>query len=127
MIFIIGGRGQGKLQFAKELLRVGEESIIDGGSCVLEQAFSKPVLNKLHLLVYRLLEANIDAEEFIRTGINKKPPLALICDELGTGVIPMEKKERIFQEQLGRIQCQLAQEAEKVYRIYCSIPQLLKG
>lgn len=127
MILIIGGSSQGKTQFAKTLLKVEEDKITDGGSCVLEEAFTGPVLNKLQVLIQRLKEADFDAGRFILEGIKKNPEITIICDELGLGVVPVEQKDRERQELIGRIQCQIAQKADKVYRVHCSIPVLIKG
>lgn len=127
MIFIIGGSSQGKLDFARELLNVQNDSITDGAVCDFRDAFAKPVLNNLHFLIKRLLEAGQDAGDFIRQGLDLNPDITIICDELGTGVIPIAKEDRELQESVGRIQCQLAKRSDKVYRVHCSIPVLIKG
>ena len=127
MIFIIGGSSQGELDFARELLNVENESITDGAVCDFRDGFTKPVLNNLHFLIKRLLEAGEDAGTFIRQGLDMNPDITIICDELSTGVIPIAKEDRELQELVGRIQCLIAKRSEKVYRVHCSIPVLIKG
>jgi adenosylcobinamide kinase/adenosylcobinamide-phosphate guanylyltransferase len=127
MIFILGGNSQGKLDFARSLLRFPAENVTDGENCGLTEAFDKPVLNKLHLLIKRLLESGTDPWETIRAGIERNPDMTIICDELSCGVVPVGKEERELQEKVGRIQCEIAKRAEKVYRVFCSLPVLLKG
>jgi len=127
MIFIIGGNSQGKLNFAKKLLHVQDENIMDGENCSFDQAFDKPVLNKLHLLIKRMTEAGADPWQMIMDGMNTNPSITVICDELSTGVIPVKREERAMQEKVGRIQSEIAARAEKVYRVYCSLPILIKG
>ena len=69
MILIIGGNSQGKLQFAQEMLQIENEMISDGGTCQLEEAFEKPLLNNLHLLISRLKQQGLDPYSFIEQGL----------------------------------------------------------
>jgi len=127
LILIIGGTAQGKLDFARGLLGIEENDVADGEHCDLNQSFTRPVLDKLHLLIKRLKEQGIEAAGFIMEGIKTNENITIICDELAQGVVPVEKNEREMQELVGRIQCQLAQKAAKVYRVHCSLPVLIKG
>lgn len=97
MILIIGGRGAGKQEFAKNL------------GCD-----PKKTLSALHEL-------------------DPLPPLeellgyeAVICDEVGCGVVPLERKDRKRREAIGRLCCQLAREAQAVYRLQCGLAMRLK-
>ncbi len=128
MIFIIGGNSQGKLEFARNLLGIdGDQQITDGASCDLTEAFTRPILNRLHILIKRLKAEEYDLNQFIEQGIDQNPQVTIICDELSTGVIPLSKEDRELQELVGRIQCTIAKRAGQVYRVYCSIPVLIKG
>ena len=51
---------------------------------------------------------------------------AVICDEVGCGVVPMERHDRERREAIGRLCCQLAQEAQAVYRLQCGLAMRLK-
>lgn len=127
MILVIGGNSQGKLDFVKEKFDLTDYDISDGGTCKLEGAFKKPVLNRLHLLIKRMTEGNIKPEDAALSGIQENPDIIIICDELGCGIVPVNAEERDFREQVGRIQCQLARKADKVFRVCCGIPILIKG
>lgn len=127
MILIIGGNSQGKLEFAQSLLNVQDTDITDGSCCPFADAFHRPVLNHLHLLIKRLRQEGLDHLSFVLEGIENNKNITVICDELSTGVIPIKREDREIQEQIGRLQCEIAQRAEKVYRVYCSIPVLIKG
>ena len=50
----------------------------------------------------------------------------VICNEVGSGVIPMDPKQRQSREMTGRLCILLAQRAEKVVRLICGIPQIIK-
>ena len=51
----------------------------------------------------------------------------MLCREVGSGVIPMDKADRDWREATGRLCCALAQEATAVIRIVAGIPVALKG
>ena len=62
------------------------------------------------------------AEELIR----KNPELILITDEIGYGIVPVDRMEREYREQTGRVCTRLAAYSEKVYRVMCGIGQVIK-
>lgn len=127
MVFITGGNSQGKLEFVKSALGIKEEEIADGGICGFNEAFQKQVLDKLHLLVGRMLSQGLDAQAEVIKGVEENPNIIVICDETGCGIVPIEARERILREQVGRLACNLARKAQKVYRVSCGIPVLIKG
>lgn len=49
----------------------------------------------------------------------------LIC-EVGSGVVPLDRFEREWREEVGRTAAELAQAAELVIRVVCGIPVALK-
>lgn len=51
----------------------------------------------------------------------------ILATEVGAGIVPMEKKERIARENAGRLSCALAEQADTVVRMCCGIPEVLKG
>lgn len=59
--------------------------------------------------------------------IKQNPDLIFICDEVGNGIVPMEKSERDYRECVGRVLCILAKEADTVERIHCGIGQMIKN
>ena len=69
---------------------------------------------------------NKKAEEAILSWVATHPNTILICDELGNGIVPLEKMERIWREQTGRLMIELAKQAERVERILCGLGQRLK-
>ena len=114
MILIIGGEGSGKRSFAKSL-GYAEESMADA---VLD---ARPVLFHLEQLVFadpgcadRLLPLLLQKE-------------AVLCNEVGSGVIPVIPAERLGREATGRLCILLAQRADCVVRMVCGLPTVIKG
>lgn len=67
-----------------------------------------------------------NALRYIRSLIRDNPDVILICDEVGGGIVPVDKEERDYRECVGRVLCELAKEAESVERVYCGIGQTIK-
>ena len=87
------------------------------------------IINHLHLWVKDLLREGMEESEVqstILSWVATHPNTILICDELGNGIVPLEKMERIWREQTGRLMIELAGQAERVERILCGLGQRLK-
>lgn len=50
----------------------------------------------------------------------------VIATEVGGGVVPVDAGERAAREAAGRLSCLLAQRAERVVRVFCGLPMVLK-
>ena len=87
------------------------------------------IINHLHMWVKDLLREGMEESEVqstILSWVATHPNTILICDELGNGIVPLEKMERIWREQTGRLMIELAKQAERVERILCGLGQRLK-
>jgi len=109
MRLIIGGSHQGKLAYALSLGYTMEDVAISLPT-------DKPILYGLQNLTRE--HPSLSAEDI--------PDCIVICDELGCGVVPIDRDDRAWRERTGRLCCQLAQKASHVDRIFCGIPQHLK-
>lgn len=121
---VIGGVGQGKTEYVKN--HFAPKALTDGEDCPLEEAFSGDGLTRLHLLIRRLMEAELDPVEFVERALENRESWVITCDEVGSGVVPVNGFEREWREQVGRICCGLARGAQRVERLCCGIPQHLK-
>lgn len=124
MILITGGAYQGKTAFARTHF---PDIITDGAECGFDEAQSAKILNHFHTLVRRLTENGADAEAYTKAFCTANPNCIVLIDEIGSGIIPMEKTERIWREKVGRAGCILAEHADTVIRVICGIPLALKG
>ncbi len=104
MILVIGGKNQGKTDFVRE--NFGD----------------KRVLNRFHLLVReRMTEGK--AENIINEALSFD---VVISDEIGGGIVPVDRFEREWRETTGRALCDLARQADAVYRLCAGIPIRIK-
>lgn len=104
MIFITGPLFAGKRQYAREVLGFGPDAV---------QADAQ-----------ELARGDGDLEE-LADRLARMP--VVICTEVGGGIVPIDREERRFRERAGRLAVLLAQRAKTVVRVWCGLPQVLKG
>ena len=51
----------------------------------------------------------------------------ITCDEVGCGVVPLDRADEAYREAVGRLCCALAEEADAVVRVIAGVPQWIKG
>ena len=100
--------------------------VADGAVCSIEAIKSAGVLDNFHLLVRRWMQAGkIPADETEKI-LSDNPDIVIITDEIGSGIVPLDVKEREWREVHGRICCQLAGRADAVFRVIAGIGQKIK-
>lgn len=109
MIFIIGGANQGKTAFAEN--NFGEKY---------------QLINQYHLRVKEQLQEGKDPLAEAEKLLNKTENCVIISDEIGYGLVPIDKFERLYRETSGRVNCYLAGQAEQVIRVVCGIGNRIK-
>ena len=113
MILIIGACASGKREYAKSLGYTDADmsaDILSGCPVVydVQDAVEKDPENALSL-----------ADTLLRKEV-------VICNEVGSGVIPVNAQKRRGREQTGRLCCLLAREASSVIRMVAGLPQKIK-
>lgn len=143
MELFLGGAFQGKLEYVKSLYP--ESEIFDEKNFEeLSGMENSPlILNRFHLVVKNLLALYTDCyqknggtesegeieksvEDKIFRIIGKNPGIKIISDEIGSGIVPFERRDRLWRDISGRILVKIARKSEKVVRIICGIPSWIK-
>lgn len=113
MILIIGGAHQGKSLYAEQYREQGYE-----------------LINAYHEIIREQLEQGLDpqkeAERLLAERTDSMEKLVIISNEVGYGLVPMDAFQRQYREQVGRVHCYLAKEADQVIRVVCGIGMELK-
>ena len=104
MRLIIGGAHQGKLDYALSLGYTMED-------VATTLPTDKPILYGLQEILKT--HPTLTADEI--------PDCIVICDELGCGVVPLDREDRDWRERTGRLCCDLAARAAQVDRVFCGI------
>ncbi len=118
MVLIIGGRAQGKRAFAGERFGVSSGEWSDGALCVSRAVFHLEEAARRESLDILRRQVKAQAEQF--------PDTVLVCNEIGCGVVPMEREEREWRERTGRLLCEIAAQSSQVWRVYCGIGVRIK-
>ena len=126
MKLIIGGSHQGKKAYASTAYHLPSEAWADGQTCSLEAVFTMPAIHNFHLYLRRCLADGENLSALPGEIMMKNPHVVIVTDEVGYGIVPMEREERIWREACGRVCTALAAEAEQVVRVCCGIGQKLK-
>lgn len=127
MELVVGGFGQGKRSYVLETHHLLAEELADGGTCAFELPPEIRGVNRLHLLVRRLVEEGRDPLVWAEDCAANHPKLILISNEIGCGVVPLTPEERVWREAAGRVCCYFAREAAVVTRLCCGLPMTLKA
>lgn len=104
-VLFIGGAHQGKAACARALYP------------------TLPLCENLHARVRAELAAGRDPMALLETLRGH----AVTCDEVGCGVVPVDRADEAYRETVGRLCCALAAEADAVVRVTAGIPQCIKG
>lgn len=127
MIMITGGTFSGKKDYAKKRFGFSDEEILNGENCSLEAVFSAKCIADYQFIVKRLLEEKADVQTFTERLCKENPNAVVIINEIGAGIIPLEKSDRIWREETGRSGCLIARNSSEVIRLACGIPTTIKG
>ena len=115
MDLIVGGIAQGKREYCRR--QYGAACFSAPGT--LEGRF----VCGLETLIRREGE---DALALVEAYLERVPDAVLICDEVGCGIVPLDREEREYRDRVGRICQRLAARAEHVVRVVCGIGEVLK-
>ena len=120
MKLILGGAYQGKTDFVRANFGV------PAARCTAEEALKAAAVNCFHLLVRDLMAAGRDPQQFTEKLIRENPGAIIICDEVGMGIVPMDKTAANLREAVGRCLCLIARESDHVSRIVAGMEMRIK-
>ncbi len=104
----IGGAYQGKMTYIKEKYHLPDPTI----TCVT------------HLETYvRTCVEHGDSPSIPKDWCGK---MVVICDDISSGIVPMDPVDRKWREETGIFLRKVAAEADHVTRVFCGIPEALK-
>lgn len=124
MILVFGGAYNGKLSYVKEQYNITDEDVFFCSGSELD--YSKKVICGLHKFTYKLGEDNKNPLDKLKENIKLLEDKIIICDEISSGIVPLEKSYRIWREDTGRCLQYLTKNSKKVVRIFCGLETVLK-
>ncbi len=126
MYLITGGAYQGKTDYTVSTFRIDERNIADGKTVVIEEINKFLCIKNFHILVKRMINAGKTSEEMKIIVDSLDENTIIITDEIGNGIVPINRFERNWREQTGRLCCYIASISRKVIRLSGGIPVIIK-
>lgn len=125
MIFIIGGSYQGKQEFAcKEFNLTADDFFVCSEEASID--LNRPAIAHIERFALGCVRRGEEPADFWKTHRDALADKVLIADDISCGVVPVDPVVRAWREASGRANNYLAQEAERVWRVFCGLGMILK-
>lgn len=124
MIVIFGGAYCGKLNFVKEKFNILEDDIYYFKDEKLN--LEKRVLSGLHIFVLECLEKGFKPLEILKENERQLKDKIIICDDISSGIVPMEVMNRRWREETGKCMQYLISKSQSTYRVFFGLDTKLK-
>jgi adenosyl cobinamide kinase/adenosyl cobinamide phosphate guanylyltransferase len=124
MELIIGGAYQGKLEYAKKSYSLEEKDIYQCRESSIE--FGAKCIYGLENYTLWCVKNNRDAAQYFKSSKGLWENSILICSDISCGVVPMDPVMRAWREANGRLVNFLSGEADRVVRLFCGLPEVIK-
>ena len=126
MILIIGGRYQGRLDFARERFGLADEEIYVCPEDCAEIDLTKRCVAYIDRFALHAVREGRAPEAFFKEHLYELRDAILITTDISCGVVPIDAVQRAWREGCGRMNNLLATHADEVWRLFCGLPQRLK-
>ncbi len=123
MIFVFGGEYSGKSDYVRDNFGV---KLIEEHDVLYERLSTAAAVRDFHLRIRGYLMEGRNVFEEVDKLLIQNPDIIIISNEIGCGVVPIDKFDRSYRETVGRVNCYLAQKAETVIRVVCGIGVKIK-
>ena len=124
MKMIIGGAYQGKEAFARASFP--ELTWTDGREASLEDLFRAEGILNFQDFIRREVSEGREVSGLAEQLISRNPEAVIVCQEVGYGVVPMDRLDREYREAVGRVCTVLASFSTQVTRVICGIGTVIK-
>ncbi len=124
MTFIFGGAYQGKCAYAKEAFSLADEDIFLCEGIEIDAA--APAVAGLEIFSLACVKAGLEPIDELRRRLPDYKSKILIANDVSCGVVPIDAAMRAWREAHGRMCNALSKEADRVVRLFCGLPQVLK-
>lgn len=124
MNLIIGGAYQGKTAYAMKKHGFSADDFFICEGCDID--FSKPCVAHLERFVLACVRQGVDCVKYMKSYKPLWEATTFICGDLSCGIVPMEKENRDWRNETGKLCHYLSGNAESVVRIFCGLEQKLK-
>lgn len=131
MVLILGGAFQNKKQWAMEHYNVAIDEVIDASihtniDIKTDAMGNAKIIDNIQDAIKDKLLKNDFSPTLFDEIIAQNPDIILLCDEVGSGLVPIDEFGRKYRDKVGELCCYLAKKATTVHRVVCGIGMVLK-
>ncbi len=123
MKLYIGGCFQGKREAVIKNENI--KNIINAENADMEEMLSAEGIYGIDGFIRKNLDESL-VNELADRFISENKNVVIINNEVGYGVVPIDKNERLFRELNGRFNIRIAQSSDEVYRVVSGICTRIK-
>ena len=123
MKLYIGGCFQGKRETVIKNENI--KNIINAENADMEEMLSAESIYGIDGFIRKNLDESL-VNELADRFISENKNVVIINNEVGYGVVPIDKNERLFRELNGRFNIRIAQSSDEVYRVVSGICTRIK-
>lgn len=124
MVLVFGGAYNGKLEFVKEKFGISSKEVFFCKDENLE--YDKKVICGFHIFTKACILNKINSLDVVRNNMNFLQDKIIICDEINSGIVPIEKNDRAWREETGRAMQLLSKNSSSIFRVFFGIEERLK-
>lgn len=123
MKLYIGGCFQGKREAV--IKKENIKNIINAENADIEEMLSAEGIYGIDGFIRKNLDESL-VNELADRFISENKNVVIINNEVGYGVVPIDKNERLYRELNGRFNIRIAQSSDEVYRVVSGICTRIK-
>ena len=128
MHIVFGGAYNGKRQYV--LAQLANESYEEYSGEIPSEACKTVIISNFEQLVmkYRQMDELEVAQTIVGQikALSKQVTVICICNDIGRGIVPMDRDERFIRDACGRVYQALFKEAESIVRIWYGLAERIK-
>jgi adenosyl cobinamide kinase/adenosyl cobinamide phosphate guanylyltransferase len=106
-----------------------DATVLSAADALAQADSAKPcIYNSIHLLILSQMRKGIDPQAYFSELLDqgKLQNAVLICDDISSGVVPIDKEMRLWRDATGMVMGMLSKHSEQVYRLFAGIASQLK-
>jgi len=128
MHIVFGGAYNGKRQYV--LTQLANEPYEEYSGEIPSEACQTVIISNFEQLVmtYRQMDELEVAKTIVAQiqALSKQEKVICLCNDVGRGIVPIDRNERFIRDACGRVYQALFQEAKSVVRIWYGIAERIK-
>lgn len=132
MIFVYGGKYNGKLDYIKKVYNISDSEIYDFEDYIynadIEDIFKNyKCLYNIQYIIKNMIKDNIDIK-MLYDIVSKyqSNDNIVVSDDISCGIVPIDKIDRIYREEVSKFNTFVATLSKEVYRIFVGIATKIK-